>query len=809
MNNSLETKVGIEKLEYIKNNIFTEGSQIDFKEFFIFSDQRSRLELIKDIVSFANTDGGYIVYGVSENDGEFDWVGLDNKSDKANDIMISDVMTNYVSDLPKFVISKLHLDGDEFYLLYVEKFSNKDLIKFIKDGEYSRKKGKSEKMKIVFHKYQEYGRLGSQNRDVTTNKAFKKLRINEILTNIVEENAPYDKYINRAETFDFFLEKFKTPTVPIVQINGLGGIGKSSFVWNFCTKLLNDEIEEFTGQFKSIIWITGKMDVFQSSGEIEIIRDTKISFEEVVDIFETVFEIEIEEDNDKVFDVIVNKLIEMPSLLIFDNMETIQNKGIIKLLTNLPPTSKAIITTREDIQDISYSKVVIDGFKEEEFDKYVNQQINVHAFSPESAQSLTKSVSSNMASLFQLTHGSPIITNLIINRICSGEDMEVLLSQLRTFTSENDYYDRVMDFCFKDTLGSLSVGEKSVLFVLSATESEDDVFTTDDLVFILNNEFTKHQISDIFSKLHSISFCSRSENGYSSHNLIKVFSNSQLSNDDSIETEKIVSKLREFEENNKSVNHKYEALYEKTKAYTFSQKQSVANIRNSQNEYRINENIGSLMQVFREEIERHPSFSFLYFELANQYIQLDNEDLARKNFELAIKYDARNSFYFSEFGFFEFANSRTHKAIVKFQSAIKIDETNHNAHNGLALCLKKNAVDKGIQNCTFEEKNQILYHFNKAYKSDRKYMSRKSNARNSHAHAHFLVLVKDYNSAKKACLIGLDSESNNRKLISLLSKINRELSKKNNETRNVGATGIFSGLSDKDLNLLNNKYITK
>ena len=49
-----------------------ENERIDFKEIFTFDETRDRLEIIKDIVSFANTNGGYIVYGVNN---KFEWVG--------------------------------------------------------------------------------------------------------------------------------------------------------------------------------------------------------------------------------------------------------------------------------------------------------------------------------------------------------------------------------------------------------------------------------------------------------------------------------------------------------------------------------------------------------------------------------------------------------------------------------------------------------------------------------------------------------------------------------------------------------------
>ena len=69
MENSFEVllKIYEKKMNY-------ENEKLDFKEIFNFNNERDKLEILKDLVSFANTNGGYIVYGVTNS---YEWIGLD------------------------------------------------------------------------------------------------------------------------------------------------------------------------------------------------------------------------------------------------------------------------------------------------------------------------------------------------------------------------------------------------------------------------------------------------------------------------------------------------------------------------------------------------------------------------------------------------------------------------------------------------------------------------------------------------------------------------------------------------------------
>ena len=284
----IEDKVSKKELERIRKDIASEGEEIDYKEVFKFTNRKDKLELIKDIVAIANTRGGYIVYGVKEeHNGKFEFIGLDSRSDIIKHENILDFMKNYVNFRVNIAVGVHEIKDETFYLIYVAKHVEDDLISFTKDGTYERENFKGNKQnKTVFKKYEMYGRKGCENTIINHDTQFKKIRnsTNEIITNIDSVEAPYDRYVEREDTLKDFL-KVLDDNISCIQINGLGGIGKTSFIYNFCKKILNKEIKIKDFKPNYIIWITGKLTIFKPTGAIEKLKKFEINYDEFIDVY--------------------------------------------------------------------------------------------------------------------------------------------------------------------------------------------------------------------------------------------------------------------------------------------------------------------------------------------------------------------------------------------------------------------------------------------------------------------------------------------------------------------------------------------
>lgn len=157
----LLNKISENTIVEIKNaRLKSELSDIDYKEIYKISDRKSKVELIKDITSFANSKGGYIIFGVT-NDGI--WTGLDDRSDvKFDSADIAQIIDEYVDGEIQFLSNIVEIENASFIVFYINGTS--EILPFKKDGQYHKAGwGKDSKQKNVtaFNRGDVYCRRGS------------------------------------------------------------------------------------------------------------------------------------------------------------------------------------------------------------------------------------------------------------------------------------------------------------------------------------------------------------------------------------------------------------------------------------------------------------------------------------------------------------------------------------------------------------------------------------------------------------------------------------------------------------------------
>ncbi len=128
-------QVKIDQTIKIKNlEVKSESTDLDYKEIFCISNPKAKIELAKDMLSFANSKGGYIIYGVNNN---FEWIGLDERSDEDTDeANISNILDNYIDGHIEFLTNTIEIDGLFYFIIYI--FKHKDILPFKKDGQFSK-----------------------------------------------------------------------------------------------------------------------------------------------------------------------------------------------------------------------------------------------------------------------------------------------------------------------------------------------------------------------------------------------------------------------------------------------------------------------------------------------------------------------------------------------------------------------------------------------------------------------------------------------------------------------------------------------
>lgn len=121
-------------------NLGREEECLDYKEMFDFSSKstskKSKVDLVCDIVSMVNTDGGYILIGVSQNEnGTFSVKGVDQIClQRITQENIQTWLSSYIDSTPKILVKPIKYEGRD--IITICTFRTKIRIPFRCEGGY-------------------------------------------------------------------------------------------------------------------------------------------------------------------------------------------------------------------------------------------------------------------------------------------------------------------------------------------------------------------------------------------------------------------------------------------------------------------------------------------------------------------------------------------------------------------------------------------------------------------------------------------------------------------------------------------------
>jgi len=362
-------------------NINSENQELDYKEIFYISDAKSKVEFVKDMAAFANSKGGYLIYGVNNN---FEWVGLDERSEQyIDDANISNVLDNYIDGKIDFISNTVEINQLYFFAIYVFPSEANTLLVFKKDGHYNKKDWKTQKEQTicVFKGGDVYCRRGS--RSIKADSLFfkqKSINFNTV-ENVSTQPIMYNEFIGRNDYLIDIYNKLTNNNNRIIQVDGIGGIGKTTFVHFFTKKLI--ENDQFKNNFEFIIWTSSKRNKYTPSG-IKDLTEFIANYKELVEeiyrfiVSNSLLDQPDDDSTIEIEEIVLDFLTDNRVLLIVDNLETLNDSDLIKFLENLPQKSKVILTTRETLGDFFLSRINLHGFEEtQEFPQFLNSQFKI------------------------------------------------------------------------------------------------------------------------------------------------------------------------------------------------------------------------------------------------------------------------------------------------------------------------------------------------------------------------------------------------------------------------------------------------
>lgn len=223
----------------------------------------------------------------------------------------------------------------------------------------------------------------------------------------------------------------------IVTLDGIGGVGKSALALELAYRYRDGYAElPPTERFEAIVWASAKRTLLSAGG----IQQRRASFNTLDDLFREVAAVLelpaiLEAAPAQRRALIERALTAQRTLLIVDNLETVDDEELLAFLRELPDPTKAIVTTRHRI-DIAYA-IRLTGMPEPDARALMAVEAarkNV-ALPPEAE-----------AELFRRSGGVPLAIVWSIGLMSLGYGVESVLRRLGSGQSD------IARFCFTESV---------------------------------------------------------------------------------------------------------------------------------------------------------------------------------------------------------------------------------------------------------------------------------------------------------------------------------------------------------------------
>lgn len=231
----------------------------------------------------------------------------------------------------------------------------------------------------------------------------------------------------------------------VVSIIGDGGIGKTALA----LKIAYDIVDMGNNSpFELIIWTSAKTTMLTSKG-IEEIHNTITNYTGLIDLISDTLKVE---DSTNKLEEVIEYLSLFKTLLIIDNLETIQNEEVISFIREAQMKCTILITSRIGLGELEYRRK-LKGFSENESARLIREIAKIR-----NSDILIDLPQTTLIDISSKLYYNPLAIKWFVSTVEAG------ISPAEVLNNKDD----LLNFCLTNVYHKLSDGAKNILNTIRA-----------------------------------------------------------------------------------------------------------------------------------------------------------------------------------------------------------------------------------------------------------------------------------------------------------------------------------------------------
>jgi hypothetical protein len=488
--------------------------------------EREWANLVKDIASFYNSYGGYILFGISDSPrrivgytGQFD---VDELNNRVNGFTKTRIECSFR------IVNVADSDGrshDIGVLLVPHRPDGNHITLMRKDGPPdSAGKPLFPKGSVFLRKGdsccraeepEDFEFLVSAGRRSFAFATAQPISTPTLSNNLPPRDSSFIRFVGReqdtVDLWNWLLDDY----APLRLVAGLGGVGKTTLVREFTENVVRSS----PSGIEKVVWLSAKEAVFTAiQGKYELA--SRVDFTDVTSLLKAAL-LELGEPEANLLDVDKDDLLErltenlaiIPAFLVVDDLDSLPLElqqeafhcllqAVTRAAAKSSKASKCLITARLDLGASPSQLMRVKGLPLPDFALYVREVANSIElqlnFGPDSQL---------MKRLHLTTEGSPTFASAVLRLVALGDQIEIALNRWKGSDGEE-----VRRFAFERELNNLTDSQIRVLYGASVLGE----CYLDELAVIVNTNqaMLRDTISEL-RKYHLVSFGSATAQGVS------------------------------------------------------------------------------------------------------------------------------------------------------------------------------------------------------------------------------------------------------------------------------------------------------